>query len=58
MIVHLEDLSIGDHFEIGIGRGGGGGVGGDGFEKGTAGIGGRDGWVIFVPLLAGDKEGD
>ena len=58
LIVPLEDLSTGDRFEIEIGTGGGGGGGGEGFEKGTSGLGGDGGWVIFLPLLVRDKEDD
>ena len=58
LIVPLGDLSVGDRFEIEIGGGGGGGRGGEGFETGTVGIGAGGGWVIFVPLLARDKEND
>ena len=58
LIVPLEDLSVGDRFEIEVGAGGGGGRGGEGFETGTGGIAGGGGWVIFVPLLAHQEEDD
>ncbi len=55
-IVELADLSVGDRFEIKIGRGGGGGGGGKGYKKGDVGVAGADGCVLFVPVLA--EEGD
>lgn len=58
VIVLLEDLSVGDRFEIEVGTGGGGGQGGEGFKTGAAGIGGPSGWVMFVPRLPSNTEGE
>ena len=55
VMVPLKDLSMGDHFEIEVGRGGVGGLGGEGFNNGTTGIDGPGGWVVFVSLLVGDE---
>lgn len=55
-IVELTDLSVGDHFEIKVGRGGGGGGGGKGYKNGDEGIAGAGGFVLFVPVLA-EEEG-
>ena len=51
-IVELTDLSVGDRFEIKVGRGGGGGGGGKGFETGDVGVAGANGFVLFVPVFA------
>ena len=51
-IVELADLTVGDRFEIKIGRGGGGGGGGQGFAAGDGGVTGADGFVLFVPVFA------
>ncbi|MDE0286154.1 MAG: hypothetical protein OXN26_16610 [Gammaproteobacteria bacterium] len=56
LIVELADLSVGDHFEIRIGKGGGGGDGGKGYETGNAGVAGADGFVFFVPLFTVDGD--
>ena len=56
LIVELADLSVGDHFEIRIGKGGGGGDGGKGYETGNAGVAGADGFVLFVPLFTVDGD--
>ena len=55
LIVELSDLSVGDRFEINIGSGGAGGGGGKGYEAAAAGVAGANGFVLFVPLFAGDK---
>ena len=55
-VVELADLSVGDRFEIKIGKGGDDGGGGKGYEKGDVGVAGADGFVLFVPVLA--EEGD
>lgn len=52
LIVELADLSIGDRFDVEIGRGGVGGGGGRGYKDGNAGLAGASGFVLFVPLLA------
>ena len=55
-IVELANLSVGDRFDIKIGGGGGGGGGGKGYEKGDPGLGGADGFVLFVPVLVDTGE--
>ena len=54
-IVELANLSVGDRFDIKIGRSGGG-DGGKGYEQGDPGVTGADGFVLFVPVLAGEGE--
>ena len=56
-IVELANLSVGDRFDIEIGKGGGGGGGGRGYVDGDPGVAGADGFVLFVPVHAdkGDK---
>ncbi len=56
-IVELADLSVGDRFEIRVGKGGGGGEGGKGYEIGDAGVVGASGFVLFVPVLAEEEDG-
>ncbi len=51
LIVELDDLSIGDRFEVTVGIGGEGGDGGLGYKLGVAGKMGAHGSVLFVPLL-------
>ena len=51
-IVELADLSVGDRFDVKIGKGGSGGGGGKGYEKGDPGVVGADGFALFVPVLA------
>ena len=53
-IVEIAGLSVGERFEIQIGTGGGGGGGGKGYETGAVGVAGANGYVIFVPVFAGD----
>lgn len=55
-IVELADLSIGDHFDLEIGRGGGGGGGGRGYKNGDAGLVGASGFVLFVPLFSEEDD--
>ena len=50
VIVPLDDLSMGELFEITIGQAGGSGKGGEGFVNGSDGSIGNDGSVYFVPL--------
>ena len=56
-IVELANLSVGDRFEIKVGKGGNGGGSGKGYEKGNIGVAGADGFVLFVPVFAdkGDR---
>ena len=51
VIFPLHDLSTGESFGITIGRGGGSGMGGEGFVPGKDGSIGNDGSVYFVPLF-------
>ena len=54
-IVEIADLSVGERFDIQIGTGGSGGASGKGYETGAEGVAGANGFVIIVPLFAGDK---
>ena len=54
-IVEIADLSVGDRFEITIGTGGDGGGSGKGYKTGGVGVAGANGYVLFVPVFAGDK---
>ena len=56
IIVELENLSVGDLFEVSVGNGGGGGLGGSGFVVGDNGGKGIDGSVIFVPILCSGEN--
>ena len=56
-IVELADLSVGDRFEIKVGRGGGGGDGGRGYKTGDPGVVGASGFVLFVPVFAEQEDG-
>ena len=51
LVVELAHLSEGELIEIALGKGGGGGRGGSGFEVGGDGGKGIDGSVIFVPVF-------
>ncbi len=55
-IVELADLSVGDRFEINVGRGGGGGGGGKGYENGGTRAEGTHGLVLFIPTLAEERD--
>ncbi len=55
LLVPLNDLSLGDRFNIAVGTGGGGGDGGKGFRDGGDADPGANGWVLFAPILP-DKE--
>ena len=50
-VVELENLSIGDTFQITVGEGGGGGGGGEGYEHGGTGAKGPGGSVLFIPIF-------
>ena len=51
LVVEIDDLSVGDIFEINVGRGGDGGAGGEGFRTGYTGESGANGLVVIAALL-------
>ena len=50
-VVELENLSVGDTFEITVGEGGGGGGGGEGCEQGGTGAKGPGGSALSIPIF-------